>query len=41
VDETVLNSSKAAGAVTEKINDNEIRKWLEGLGDEDLGRYKM
>jgi bifunctional DNase/RNase len=41
VDESVLNSSKAAGAVTEKINDNEIRKWLEGLGDEDLGRYKM
>jgi uncharacterized protein len=41
VDETVLNSSKAAGAVTENINDNEIRKWLEGLGDEDLGRYKM
>ena len=41
VDESVLNSSKAAGAVTEKINNEEMRRWLEGLGDEDLGRYKM
>jgi hypothetical protein len=37
VDESVLNSSKAAGAITEKINNEEIRKWLEGLGDEDWG----
>lgn len=41
VDETVLASSKAAGAVSEKINSDELRRWLEGLGDEDLGRYKM
>jgi len=41
VDETVLASSKAAASVSERINDEELRRWLEGLGDEDLGRYKM
>jgi bifunctional DNase/RNase len=41
VDEAVLNSSKAAGAVTDRINNDELKKWLEGLNDEDLGRYKM
>jgi hypothetical protein len=29
-------------AVSEKVNNNEeLRRWLEGLNDEDLGRYKM
>jgi hypothetical protein len=37
----VLNSSKAAAAVSEKIDNEQLRRWLEGLGDEDLGRYKM
>jgi|SRR5258706_2578413 bifunctional DNase/RNase len=41
VDDTVLKSSKLASAVSEKINNEELRKWLENLGDEDLGRYKM
>ena len=41
VEETVLKSSKLASAVSEKINNEELRKWLENLGDEDLGRYKM
>lgn len=41
VDDTVLKTSKAAGSVSEKVNDAEIRRWLEGLNDEDLGRYKM
>ncbi len=41
VDEAVLTSSKAAASVSERINDEELRRWLEGLGDEDLGRYKM
>jgi hypothetical protein len=30
-----------AGAVSEKVNNEELRRWLEGLNDEDLGRYKM
>jgi len=41
VDETVLKSSKLSSALTEKNQNEELRKWLEGLSDEDLGRYKM
>lgn len=42
VDEQVLKSSSKSTAVSEKINNNEeLRRWLEGLNDEDLGRYKM
>lgn len=41
VDEDVLKNSKATSSVTEKTNSEELRKWLENLGDEDLGQYKM
>jgi hypothetical protein len=41
VEDSVLHSSKAASSVSDKINNDEVRRWLEGLGDEDLGRYKM
>ena len=41
VDDSVLHSSKAVSAVSDRINNDELRKWLEGLNDEDLGRYKM
>ena len=41
VEESVLKSSKQASAVTDKVNNEELRRWLEGLNDEDLGRYKM
>jgi bifunctional DNase/RNase len=41
VDDKVLQSSKSSSTVSEKVNDEELRKWLEGLNDEDLGRYKM
>lgn len=41
VDETVLKSSRTVAAVTEASGNEELRKWLENLGDEDLGRYKM
>jgi hypothetical protein len=37
----VLKSSKQATAVSDRISSEELRKWLEGLNDEDLGRYKM
>lgn len=40
VEEDVLKSSKIANA-TEKVTNEELRKWLENLSDEDLGRYKM
>jgi uncharacterized protein len=41
VDDKVLQSSKNSANVSEKVNNEELRKWLEGLNDEDLGRYKM
>ncbi len=41
VSEQVLKNSKVASAVSEKSTHEELRKWLEGLSDEDLGRYKM
>ena len=37
----MLKSSKAGHAVSDKVNNEELRRWLEGLNDEDLGRYKM
>lgn len=42
VDEGVLKSSKASSAVSDKVNANqELKRWLENLNEEDLGRYKM
>jgi bifunctional DNase/RNase len=41
VDEEVLKSSKAASNSADRISAEDLRKWLEGLNDEDLGRYKM
>ena len=41
VDDTVLKNSKMTNTVNEKVQSEELRKWLENLGDEDLGRYKM
>jgi bifunctional DNase/RNase len=41
VDERVLQTSKNSATVSEKVNNEELKKWLENLNDEDLGRYKM
>jgi hypothetical protein len=41
VEDTVLKSSKLASSVSDKVSSEELRKWLENLNDEDLGRYKM
>ena len=41
VDDSVLKSSKATNSVSDKVQNEELRRWLEGLSDEDLGRYKM
>ncbi len=41
VEDEVLKSSKLAGSVSDRVSSEELRKWLENLGDEDLGRYKM
>ncbi len=37
----VLKSSKLSTANADRVSAEELRKWLEGLNDEDLGRYKM
>ena len=41
VEDGVLKNSKLAASLSERRSDDELRKLLEGLNDEDLGRYKM
>ena len=42
VDDSVLKASKLANNVAQKVSTNdELRRLLENMGDEDLGRYKM
>lgn len=41
VEEEVLKSSRIANTVAEKVGSEELRRWLENLGEEDLGKYKM
>jgi uncharacterized protein len=41
VEDQVLKNSNKAGVVSEKSSNEELRRWLEGLNDDDLGRYKM
>jgi bifunctional DNase/RNase len=41
VEEAVLKTSKDAASMAEAGNNQELKKWLENLSDEDLGRYKM
>ena len=41
VEEEVLKNSKLTAAISEKVNNEDLRKWLENLNEEDFGRYKM
>jgi bifunctional DNase/RNase len=41
VEDEVLKNSRLAASVSDRVSSEELRKWLENLGDEDLGRYKM
>ena len=41
VEDEVLKTSRQAASVSDRVSSEELRKWLENLGDEDLGRYKM
>jgi len=42
VEDQVLKTSSKVTDASDKVNNNEeLRRWLEGLNDEDLGRYKM
>ena len=37
----VLTNSKIAANTAQNINPDELRKWLENLNDDEMGRYKM
>jgi len=37
----VLANSKIAANAAQNINPDELRKWLENLNDDEMGRYKM
>ena len=41
VEEEVLKNSKAMSTPAEPASAEEMLKWLENLGEDDLGRYKM
>jgi uncharacterized protein len=41
VDEEVLRAAKVLPNPAEQVSSQDVKKWLEGLNDEDLGRYKM
>lgn len=42
VEDAVLDNSKMATTISDKSAGNdELKRWLETLGDDDLGRYKM
>lgn len=41
VDQEVLSKAKVNASAPEPVNAEELRKWLEGLGDDDMGKYKM
>ena len=41
VEDDVLKNSRLAANASDRVTSDELRKWLEGLNDEDLGRYKM
>jgi bifunctional DNase/RNase len=41
VEDDVLKNSKQATSISDRVSSDELRKWLENLGEDDLGRYKM
>ena len=41
VEDEVLKTSKQAANMSDRVTAEELRKYLEGLNDDDLGKYKM
>src|SRR5271169_641198 len=41
VEDEVLKNSKLAANASDRVTSEELRKYLEGLNDDDLGKYKM
>jgi len=41
VEDEVLKSSKQAASAVDRVTSDDLRKWLENLGEDDMGHYKM
>jgi hypothetical protein len=41
VDDQVLATSKLTAQMCDRVNNEELKRWLEALDDEHFGRYKM
>ena len=41
VNSEVLKTARVAGSGAQNVTPEELRGWLENLGDDDMGRYKM
>lgn len=41
VDDEVLRNSKVTNTQVDKVSNEEVKKWLETLNDDDMGKYKM
>src|SRR6266481_2391557 len=41
VSRDVLENSKQSASGAQNVNAEEMRRWLENLNDDDMGRYKM
>jgi bifunctional DNase/RNase len=41
VDDRVIESARAVDSTPENMDVSRVQKWLEGLSDDDLGKYKM
>jgi bifunctional DNase/RNase len=41
VEDEVLKNSKSQATSQDRINNEELKRWLENMNDEDLGKYKM
>jgi hypothetical protein len=41
VEESVIDSAKTADLAPERVDNERLQKWLEGLDPEELGKYKM
>jgi bifunctional DNase/RNase len=41
VEDVVLKTSKLASNASDRVTSDELRKYLEGLNDDDMGKYKM
>lgn len=41
VEDAVLKTSKSASTMSDRVNQDELRRWLENLPEDDMGRYKM